>query len=109
MSPISFKEIDLVVVKQPENPEVFADIFMLKTVIRNLLSNAVKFTPKAGKIEMKYSFLQDGNILLEIKDRITSYNVCYTKLLRWRNGNINNSGNIIFAYFSVNKITNLRI
>lgn len=68
MSPISFKEIDLVVVKQPENPEVFADIFMLKTVIRNLLSNAVKFTPKAGKIEIKYSFLPDKNILLEIKD-----------------------------------------
>jgi PAS domain S-box-containing protein len=68
ISPISFKEINLIVGKQPENPDVFADIFMLKTIIRNLLSNAVKFTSKAGTIEINYSCLPDGNVLLKIKD-----------------------------------------
>ena len=43
---------------------VNADRDKIRTVLDNLLSNAVKFTPKGGMV------------------RITSYNVCYTKLLR---------------------------
>ncbi len=34
----------------PENTFVFADEFMITTVIRNLVYNAIKFTPKEGEI-----------------------------------------------------------
>jgi signal transduction histidine kinase len=34
----------------PENTFVFADEFMITTVIRNLVYNAIKFTPNKGEI-----------------------------------------------------------
>lgn len=67
-SPVEFDLIDLVcdnvlllksiakkkgiklISKVDENIEIFADINMLKTVIRNLISNALKFTHKDGEV-----------------------------------------------------------
>jgi len=46
------KNIDLIVAI-PEEALVFADMNMIKTVLRNLLSNAIKFTPKEGRISIK--------------------------------------------------------
>jgi two-component system, sensor histidine kinase and response regulator len=45
------KEIS-VQIQIPDELSVFADINMLKTIIRNLVSNAVKFTRKGGEIKI---------------------------------------------------------
>lgn len=37
----------------PENIVVFADKYMIETVVRNLISNAIKFTNAGGKINIK--------------------------------------------------------
>ena len=52
---------------------VKGDQIRLKQVIFNLMNNAIKFTPEAGSITLQARYEED---------RITSYNVCYTKLLR---------------------------
>jgi signal transduction histidine kinase len=36
-----------------EQLEVFADLEMLKVILRNLISNAIKFTPQSGKISIE--------------------------------------------------------
>jgi len=46
---------------------VYADLNMLRTVLRNLISNAIKFTKVGGKISVTYSSDDDFDILL-IKD-----------------------------------------
>lgn len=38
---------------------IYADIYMLKAILRNLVSNAIKFTNKGGKIEI--SAIHDGS------------------------------------------------
>ena len=37
----------------PENIVIFADKYMIETVVRNLISNAIKFTNAGGKINIK--------------------------------------------------------
>jgi two-component system, sensor histidine kinase and response regulator len=46
---------------------VYADLNMLKTVLRNLLSNAIKFTPEGGTISVKTSEL-NGNTHIVVTD-----------------------------------------
>lgn len=49
--------------------EVYADRYMLSTILRNLLSNAVKFTPKGGEIVVSAKLLADENKLeIFVKD-----------------------------------------
>jgi signal transduction histidine kinase len=43
------KQIEIIL-KAPEKTIVFADLEMVKTVIRNLVSNAIKFTKSGGKV-----------------------------------------------------------
>jgi signal transduction histidine kinase len=45
---------------------IFADFYMINTVIRNLISNALKFTPKNGRIEVG-AYL-DENVNIFVKD-----------------------------------------
>ncbi|MFA5971387.1 MAG: PAS domain-containing sensor histidine kinase [Lentimicrobiaceae bacterium] len=52
---------------------VFADIDMLKTVLRNLISNAVKFTNPGGKIDVSAN--QDkANVTITVTDNGTGMN-----------------------------------
>jgi two-component system, sensor histidine kinase and response regulator len=53
-----------------ENLNVFADIDMLKTVLRNLISNAIKFTHKNGVISIKAEENQ-GNVTISVSDNGT--------------------------------------
>ncbi|MDP2337657.1 MAG: PAS domain S-box protein [Bacteroidota bacterium] len=52
----------------PENMEVFADSYMLQTVIRNLVSNALKFTPKGGKITVSARSTSDHSVEISLRD-----------------------------------------
>jgi signal transduction histidine kinase len=46
---------------------VYADIDMIKLVMRNLLSNALKFTPSGGKINIS-TCGKDNNLTITVKD-----------------------------------------
>ncbi len=52
----------------PNDLIVFADRYMLQTVIRNLFSNAVKFTPKEGKVSLSAEVTADKCVVISIKD-----------------------------------------
>ena len=49
------------------NQYVYADEFMLRTVLRNLVSNAIKFTPSGGTIDLS-SIIENKKIKIIIKD-----------------------------------------
>ncbi|MBP7496925.1 MAG: PAS domain S-box protein [Bacteroidales bacterium] len=46
---------------------IFADIEMIKTIIRNLISNAIKFTDKGGRVEL-FCKSDDEYIYIYVKD-----------------------------------------
>lgn len=50
-----------------EHIELFADKFMIETVLRNLISNSVKFTPSGGQISVQAS-LHSDRVQVTIKD-----------------------------------------
>jgi len=50
-----------------DNHFIFADLNMVKTIIRNLLSNALKFTPLEGKITFE-SWLENGFVKIGVSD-----------------------------------------
>jgi PAS domain S-box-containing protein len=51
----------------PDNIYAYADVNMIKTVIRNLISNAIKFTARKGTIKLK-SYSDDSNTYFEVID-----------------------------------------
>ncbi|MFZ1730685.1 MAG: PAS domain S-box protein [Bacteroidota bacterium] len=51
----------------PDNEAIFADKYMISTVLRNLISNAIKFTPRAGKIHIATVKNQEG-LTVSIRD-----------------------------------------
>jgi signal transduction histidine kinase len=51
----------------PEVLQVYADQYMIGTVLRNLLSNAIKFTPKGGSISVKCQ-KSDGLVHISVED-----------------------------------------
>ncbi len=58
-------------VNSPENLEVFADPYMLQSVLRNLLTNAVKFTFKRGTITISAKKNEDNSVLFSVADNGT--------------------------------------
>ena len=53
----------------PEDLMVFADQYLLGSILRNLISNAVKFTPKGEQIFIAAKPIPDGWIEISIKDK----------------------------------------
>ena len=57
-------------------------LYEVITVLDNVITNGLRFTLVGGEIVWTIS-VNEQHIIFEVKDtRITSYNVCYTKLLR---------------------------
>ena len=62
----SSKNIKLSINIEPEHV-VFADLHMIKTVIRNLFSNAIKYTPEGGTITFN-SWMNDQTVNICVSD-----------------------------------------
>ncbi|MEM8998909.1 MAG: hybrid sensor histidine kinase/response regulator [Bacteroidota bacterium] len=50
-----------------ENTQVYADLNMIKTVLRNLVSNAIKFTPQDGEIKIN-ARMANEKLVVEVAD-----------------------------------------
>lgn len=64
---INFKEITFKV-EIPQGKVLYADRHMMSVVVRNLVSNAIKFTPRNGNITVSGRELDDGSIVICVKD-----------------------------------------
>lgn len=51
-----------------KNCYVFADKYMIESVVRNLISNAIKFTPPGGKIELSCKNIDEDRVEFSVKD-----------------------------------------
>ncbi len=51
----------------PTDLSIYADNFMIETVLRNLVSNAIKFTPKGGQIKMS-AFNSQNTVEISVED-----------------------------------------
>lgn len=63
---VTIKNISLNFI-QLDDIEVYADLNMLKTVLRNLISNAIKFTNPNGKVDI-YAVQNQGQIEITVSD-----------------------------------------
>jgi signal transduction histidine kinase len=52
----------------PQGTYGYADLNMVKTILRNLLSNALKFTENGGSIEVTSQMLADGVVEIAVTD-----------------------------------------
>lgn len=50
-----------------EDMYIYADQYMIKTILRNLLSNAIKFTYRKGQIDVN-AIEKDGEVVISVKD-----------------------------------------
>jgi PAS domain S-box-containing protein len=57
-----------ITVDVPDKVEVFADTYMLQTIIRNLVSNAIKFVEKGGKITISVDSAEENRTVIKVKD-----------------------------------------
>lgn len=62
----------------PEKLTVFADRYMISTILRNLISNAIKYTPIKGSIKLSATELNNKYIEIQLSDNgigMSSYEV----------------------------------
>lgn len=52
----------------PHLPQVWADPRAMRQICLNLLSNALKFTPKGGRITITIGYLDDGGLMMSVRD-----------------------------------------
>jgi two-component system, sensor histidine kinase and response regulator len=62
------KELQIKVTTIGNNYQAFADVEMIKAVLRNLLSNAIKYSHQGGTIDIKVTDLTNG-----VEVRVTDY------------------------------------
>ena len=60
--------IELMILIEPDLPQLFADEKSLKQIFLNLLSNAIKFTPSGGNVTLNIYLGKKANIICEISD-----------------------------------------
>lgn len=65
-NPIDEKKLNVNIHQTPE-PQVWADVEMIRIVFRNLLSNAIKFTPLNGSIDIEM-FKEGESLTIALKD-----------------------------------------
>ncbi len=61
------KDIDLIVDIE-KGSFIFADNYMLNTILRNLVSNALKFTPRGGRVVLEADDSDDDFICIIVRD-----------------------------------------
>ncbi|MFW6253222.1 MAG: sensor histidine kinase, partial [bacterium] len=60
-----------VVMRCPDDLQVYSDVHRTRTIVENLLNNAIKFTPQGGSIEVACTAATDGDqarTLIEVRD-----------------------------------------
>ncbi len=67
LNPVAAAKGITITYSSPYDIDVFADIDMLKIVLRNLVSNAIKFTNKNGTININAEE-NSGNVLISVSD-----------------------------------------
>lgn len=65
--PAESKEIELYH-EEDDRVMVYADTNHLQTILRNLISNAVKFTKRHGRVSIKYRYVDEHNVAIEVAD-----------------------------------------
>ena len=78
--------------------DVFADINLIKTILRNIISNAIKFTNKGGNINI-FAKTNENNVEIHIKDNGIGMpddileNLFKLKIYKSESDKVNGSGN----------------
>jgi len=75
----------------PSKATLYADEYMLKTILRNLIGNAVKFTPEGGKVRIEV-MEEKGRWVISVIDNGIGMDIIHTHSLFNLNGNISKSG-----------------
>lgn len=57
-----------IVTQISEDISIYADKYMIATVIRNLITNAIKFTPQNGIVTIKSEKAINGRVLITVED-----------------------------------------
>ncbi len=68
MNDLAKKKNIEIIVDIYEQQEVFADMYMLQTIIRNLISNAIKFTSNKGMIKISSTINENNFAMISVED-----------------------------------------
>jgi two-component system sensor histidine kinase/response regulator len=76
----------------PAEMQVYADLYMLQSVIRNIAANAIKFTCKGGMVAISADFTENKNLVIVVKDTGIGMNNEIKSNLFQLNKNTNRTG-----------------